>query len=129
MGKLRPQEVTRSQASILVSVALSVLPNLSAKPRWLSCLACGGWLVTTLPGPTVVRPTPLRPDLTEAGGQLVCHQLPNENYSSWRQRLLVLSPCGNGRPTLIRGIIKLGTNSENEILSDLAEPVNKELRP
>lgn len=79
--------------------------------------------MTTLPEPAVVTPS----DLMEAGEWLVRHQLPNKSYGLWRQRLLVLSPCGNRRPTLIRGIIKLGTNSENEILSDLAEPINKGL--
>lgn len=79
--------------------------------------------MTTLPKPALVTPS----DLMGAGEWLIRPQLPNQTYDLWRQRLLVLSPCGNRRPTLIRGIIKLGTNSENEILSDLAEPINKGL--
>ena len=80
-------------------------------------------MVTTLPEPALVTPA----DLTGAGEWLIRPQLPNRSRSLWCQCLLILFPCGNRRPTLIRGKIKLGTNSENEILSDLAEPINKGL--
>lgn len=62
----------------------------------------------------------------EAPQQLILHQLPSESCSSWLVAPVPpeFFPCSSGRPALIRGVIKLGTNSENEILSDLAEPIN-----